>query len=110
MNKQNLYIVSTIYYNYQTIGGRENMNEKEFKNILCYWKYALKSEKNNSKEVLTSFLKRGLRANKRQETDIKKISDKQILNARQVLFIEKISGVKFLIIITDVNKKVSLIY
>lgn len=86
------------------------MNKKQFVNMLKVWdEDFLKARE--PLEALTSFLKRLKRANERQETDIKKISDvKTIFNSRIVTFIEKKSGVKYQIIIDYDLNKVSLLY
>ena len=90
------------------------MNEKQFKNMLAAYDEDLENRSGlyyNQKEVLTTFLKRLLRANKRQELNVKKVNDvKTIFNARQVKFIEKRTGTVFKVIIDYDLKEVSLLY
>ena len=90
------------------------MNEKQFKNMLAAYDEDLENRSGlyyNQKEVLTTFLKRLLRANAHQELNVKKVSDiETIFNARQVKFIEKRTGTVFKVIIDYDLKEVSLLY
>ena len=90
------------------------MNKKQFKNMLAAYDEDMENRSGlyfNQKEVLTTFLKRLLRANERQELDVKKVSDiETIFNARQVKFIEKRTGTVFKVIIDYDLNKVSLLY
>lgn len=89
------------------------MNKKQFKNMLAIWDEDITNAGTwyNQKEALTSFLKRGLRANERKELNIKKVSDvKTIFNSRQVKFIEKRTGTVFKIIIDYDLKRISILY
>ena len=90
------------------------MNEKQFINVLKVWDEDFLNAR-DPKEALTSFLKRMLRANKRGETDIKKISDitsskTEELYARRVEFINTRTGTKFIIYIDYNKNKVFLNY